>query len=390
MPNILSLELLFSDSPQQFQKLQSEIHDMSVFKSAELLLAEAKGLEVLGTEKLAQPISGSKFVSLLSELRIANIFGRQGYTVEILPDEAFGHKYYTPDILVVTSFGEILVEVTSGSPGGVDMTSLIQEGLTENNLCFRITEYLAEDLSIPGVKAEERSTAEEKARTTASKFIEFLKGLSPLDRGATQIDGTRFEYEPLHAEKGYHSGGVTAFHRIQTEKHIKKLLDVLEIKASKQPKLPTEKREIPFVVAYDNREWELTPFAAHSALTGSRCDFSAPPEEKAKYLNEKRTTYPDDLIAALSGPWKPLLEDWGYGPHSQFYMNDFGALFEKEWAQHLSGVLLTHVQDIIHWLPNPYAAEPLRAPQLLEIQLPTIPSQRSTNQLIHSDTIQFA
>lgn len=373
MSNILILEL-FSDSPQQLLKLQSEINDPAVFESAELLLAEAMRLDILGMEKLAQPVSGSKFISLLSELRVANIFGRQGFTVRILPDEAFGRNgTYTPDIHVGTEYGEFLVEVTSGSPGSVDIDSVIQEALLENNLCFRTTYYLADDLSIPGITHGERSAAQEKARTTVSKFIEHLNGVSPLERGATQIDGTRFDYEPSHTGHGYSSGGVSAFHCIRTEKYKEKLLRVLEHKASKQRKLPPEKQAIPFVVAYDNKEWELDPIAACSALTGSRCWSPAHPDEK-------RATYPANVIAALSGPWSRLKEDWGYGAHSQFYMEDFGAFFEKDWAQHLSGVLLTHVQDIIHWLPNPYAAEHLRAPHLLEIQLPTNPSHRGTDQ----------
>lgn len=381
MPNTPILDLLFADFPQQLQKLHTEIKYPTVFESAELLLSAAESLGVLGTEKLAQPISGSKFTSLLSELRIANMFSRLGYSVRILSDEEFGRNgIYTPDLLAATSFGEILIEVASGSPGGVDMSSLIQEGLTANNLCFRTTDYLADDLSIPGVTAEERNKAEEQARTIARKFIEHLKDLSPLDRGSIQIDGTRFEYEPSPTQQGYHSGGVTAFHCVRTEKHKMKLLRELEHKASKQRKLPPEKQATPFIVAYDNREPELDPLTAHSALTGSRCCYWAPPEMQSKYYAEKRASYPEDLLAALSGPWRRLMDDWDYGPHSRCYMQDFGALYEKEWAQHLSGVLLMHVPEIIQWLPNPYAAQHLRKPQLLEIQLPTTPNHKGTLQ----------
>ena len=260
---------------------------------------------------------------------------------------------------------------------------MIQDAIEVNELCFRTTVYLAEALSIPGINAKERGQAETNARATADKFIRYLKTCDAHASGSIEIDGTRFEYEPSPTERGYHSGGATAVHLVRRDEHAAKLLLELERKAAKQQRLPPERQSMPFVVAYDNRESELRPNTAYSALTGSRGWYSGSVEERTKWLNEKRAAYPKDLLAGLSGPWSRLLVDWDYGPQSQFHLHRFGALFEQAWAQRLSAVLVTHVGGSVQWVPNPFAALSLQAPQLLELPLPTKPNCDDVEEWTH-------
>lgn len=384
MQNTPRLAQIFAGSPQRLQSLWTEIDDPFVFESAEALLSAAQDGGVCGTEKLACASRASKFVSLLSEIRIANLFVRLGCSVEILADEAFGpNGIYTPDLLVNTSFGEILVEVFCGSQGHVNMSTMIHQGLEENDLCFRTTDYLAENLSTPGIEGWERGEAEKRAQATANKLINHLKSLDAQAKGSIEIDGTRFEYEPSPLGRGYHSGGVAAVHWVRSDRHSEKLLLELKRKAVKQQKLPPEKRVVPFVVAYDNRETELRPETAYSALTGSRAWYPGTTLERSRWLEEKRHSYPRQLLAALSGPWERLMHDWDYGPESQVHLNPYGAFYEQEWAQRISAVLLTHVGGSVQWLPNPFAMPELRTPQLLQIPLPTKPTSRDSGEWAH-------
>lgn len=148
-----------------------------------------------------------------------------------------------------------------------------------------------------------------------------------------------------------------------------KLLRELERKAKRQARLPSRHVETPFVVAYDNRESDLTPEAALSALTGRRGFAGSSLGERARRGEGSPVFHPPLVESALDGPWGPLLEEWDFGRESDRRFTQYGALIDAEWTRPLSGVLVTHVIDVVQWLPNPFAVPSLCAPALMQIGL---------------------
>ena len=68
------------------------------------------------------------------------------------------------------------------------------------------------------------------------------------------------------------------------------------------------------------------------------------------------------------GKWRPLLQAWDYGPGAECTFTDCGAYREKSWSSWLSGVLVTH-GDELQWLPNPFAEAMPAEPRLLGLRL---------------------
>ena len=224
---------------------------------------------------------------------------------------------------------------------------------------------------MPGITYGERAQAEEAVERVVEQLIAHLRTVRPGHEGSVTIDGHRFEYGPSPDDEGYAAGGVTAVHFFREDEHAKKVLVELERKALKQPRLPPGSRETPFVVAYDNREGELSATTVLSALTGSRCAFSeSRPGEREHWKRTNPVAHPPHVMAALAGPWGELLDGWDFGLDADVRIREYGALIEATWAANLSGVLFTHVLDWVQWFPNPFARPELRELRLLELGLP--------------------
>jgi hypothetical protein len=367
------VEAMFSTERTCLGVLEAKDVYGSVLDAAERLLADADDVRVRGVEKLlAAGKSGiHKLEAILSELRVANMLGRLGFDVVVLADEEFGKNVYTPDLLAARDGLEILVEVFHGSDGGPDVMGPLDRALKANDLRFRVEYELAENLSVPGITFDERSSAEKTVDDVVKRVIEHLRGVGATASGSLSIDGHRFDYGPSPIEEGYAAGGVAAVHWLRDDHHGAKALVEIERKAVKQPRLPPKRRETPFIVAYDNRESELTAVTVLSALTGSRCAFSESRAGEREYW--KRTNpvcHPSHVTAALVGPWGDLLKGWDFGLDADVRIRPYGALVEAPWARNLSGVLVTHVHGWVQWFPNPFADSVLCEPKLLELGLP--------------------
>ncbi len=367
------LDRLFSEKPDRLQRIADTDPYGDLRCSAEGLLVEADRLQLRGVAKLSDNFGGArKFENLLSELRVGNMLARLGLSVEVLPDEAFGPApLYAPDLHVRRGDGlEFLVEVVSGSSGSPNITTPLDRALKAAGLSFRVEEHLGEALSIPGISGAERANQEKAIREIVAGVIQHLAHQPLSQSGEITIDGHRFIYGPSPLSEGYAAGGLTACHSIRDEAHSDKFLRDVRTKAERRANLPEDRRSTPFVVAYDNRESELSPVTAHSALTGSRCALAASdPGLRQRWQREHAVTNPR-VLEALANQWAPLVMAWNYAPDSDLRISRYGAYLADSWAAELSGVLVTHIIDRVQWLPNPFAHEALAEPRLLELGLP--------------------
>lgn len=367
------LERLFSEKPDCLRAIADTDPYDNLRRSAEALLAEADRLQVRGIEKLSDNFGGPrKFESLLSELRVGNMLARLGLYVEVLLDEAFGPApLYAPDLFVCRGDGlEFLVEVVSGSSGSPNITTPLDRALKAAGLPFRVEEYLGKELSIPGVSWAERANQENAIREVVAGVIEHLARQPHSQTGEITVGGNHFIYGPSPVSEGYAAGGVSSCHFRRDQAHSSKFFRDVRTKAKRRANLPEARRSTPFIVAYDNREHELSPVTAHSALTGSRCPLvESDPDLRQRWKLEHPVTNPR-VLEALANQWAPLVRAWDYAPDSDLRISEYGAYLEDAWAAELSGVLVTHLIDRVQWLPNPFAHEVLAEPRLLELGLP--------------------
>lgn len=366
------VEAIFAADPTRLAMLTAADEYGSVLGAAEQLLADADALGVRGLQKLATVGSLRKLEALLSELRVANMFARLGFAVSVLADQEFGSGgTYTPDLLVAGNELEVLVEVLQGSYGHPDISGPIDRALKSSGLKFRVVDYLGESLSLPGINYRERREAEKTIEQLVQQLIQHLSQQDPSSAGSVTFGAHRFEYGPSPGDEGYAAGGVTAVHWMRDDEYATSMLDRIRKKTLRQQQLPAEHRTTPFIVAYDNREGELSSRAVLTALTGSRCALATSDtgeRELWKLLNPVR--HPPEVATALEGVWGELVRAWGFGRDADVRIGPYGELVEASWARTLSAVLVTHVHGWVQWFPNPFATPRLREPRLLDIGLP--------------------
>jgi hypothetical protein len=119
----------------------------------------------------------------------------------------------------------------------------------------------------------------------------------------------------------------------------------------------------PFVVALQSNEPELRPNVVLSTLTGPR--LWAPPARPAPIVPR--------FEHARSRGWEPLLKEWRYIGVSEVRFPNHGAFGDDSviWANDVSGVMVLHDSDtLLQWLPNPFAADAIADPRLLDIGFP--------------------
>jgi hypothetical protein len=156
---------------------------------------------------------------------------------------------------------------------------------------------------------------------------------------------------------------VTSGHIIDDETHGRKFVERVISKAARRRGLPSKHAHTPFIVALQSNEPELRPLTVLSTLTGPR--HWSPPAKPAPLIPR--------FEDARSRGWELLLKEWGYVGVSEMRFPNYGAFGDESvtWANDVSGVMVLHDSDtLLQWLPNPFAADAIADPRLLDIGVP--------------------
>ncbi|WP_148314194.1 hypothetical protein [Sorangium cellulosum] len=400
------LQALFANFSHTYARICDDDGHGLERRRAEMLLDRAAVMDITGVEKIATDSGSlSKFINLLAELRFALLFAHVGGRVEILPDAAFGIGYYTPDLRVTFPDRLVfLVEVIRGSSGSPDLMEDLDAALKREGIPFRVTDLLGVRLSAAAPDGRTRQENEALCKrvvheATVGLLAAHSKGLTdgvvhvravdsdlrhelrggrpqrlPLEEDVPCRPGetwvASFVFEPSTLATGYAAGGVTSGHFLDENRQRARFLRDLQNKASKRQKLPPEYASIPYLVAVQNDEHELTTISVLSALTGSRQAFPDSAFEPAKRLQEHPIARPEPVISAARSGWGPVLEAWDYDSNVEVRFTDDGAYLDHRWAKELSGVIVAHGGWLLQWLPNPFATAEINDPRILRIGLP--------------------
>jgi len=375
---------------------------------AELLLERIDAANVNEGNKLATDGAASvdKFTSVVSELHCGLLFSSLGARSDLLLDDAFRPATYTPDLLVRFPDGlQILVEVVRGSCGSPRLAERLAARVAENDLHFGIEFFLGLELSAPASTHAERSADDALCDEVAREIVAGLctarregaihgvlhvfkmtsglrhelgeDRLALYDDVVTAASGENwlgsFGFDASPTGEGVTGGGATAARIMDDVAYKKSLLAKLRKKAARRPCLPQRHLSMPYVVALQNDEIDLQPLTVLSALTGSRQVLRSPAGMP--------TEVPPRIAAAARAEWRDLLREWDYIESPLLRLSDYGAFGNEEdiWASNLSGVLVTHnAGTIVQWMPNPFATEAIREPQLLHVGLPLNKLGRAT------------
>jgi hypothetical protein len=389
------LEAQFKGIEDMYGRIAHSKEGQFRLAQAEQILAEATRLGVIGLEKLAKDAGGAvaKLASLIAEVRWACRFAEKGASVEILRDRAFGGDAYTPDLQLSFPSGlYALVDVIGRSHHHAPITELLDAGIKRERLRSYVQQALGGKLSESPPDGNGRDRVDDLARVVVAEALAGLKaaaanGLSngwvhvfamgPVLRYEIQpgaqdsfpiLDDVAvrpgeeclasFVFEPSALDEGYAGGGTFGFDG-DTD-HARKFLSDIRHKAEKRQALPPEYSATVFLVAVENEEYYLSPTEVLSALTGAR---SWPPHSRP-------LQHPRAVEAAYRTSWKPLLDEWDYGPNSRYRMTNYGAFGDGDcpWAREISGVLVWQSGDlVVRWFPNPFARPEICDPRLLEI-----------------------
>jgi hypothetical protein len=337
-----------------------------------------------------------KFVNLLAEIKFALVFGAVGAHVHLLRDASFAPAAYTPDLHVRFPDGfELLVDVVRIAGGSAPLADALRRALETNQLNYIVEQCVGRRLSVPALDWSTHKAAKELCAKVADTVADAL-GTVPLDAGGVvrifdsganlsfrvelgsearenlYDDVTSaaspdwlgsFGFIPSPDQGASTGGGVTAAHFIDDETLGRKFIERVSTKAHKRAGLPQVHAETPFVVAFQSNEPELRPTTVLSTLTGPR--------------HWSTQAKPDPIIPrfehARSRGWEPLLSEWRYLGVSQVRFPNYGAFGDESatWAKDVSGVMVLHDSDtLLQWLPNPFAADAIGDPRLLDIGFP--------------------
>lgn len=325
------------------------------------LAERCEALGVTGLEKLNNTgLDPETLETLLSEARVAYLFARFGAKAAILGDQAFGREWYTPDILVQLPKLELLVEVRQATQSVPEINTLVEEVIKQHGLPFRVEYRVGPELSAPVFDRASRVRIHERAAEVVKQVAHELRSALPRSAGEIAVGEHRFLYEPSPVGDGYAASGVRGACGVDDVENAAKLRRELQRKAEKRAALPEHLRARPFIVAYDTLESAPIQYALARALTGGY----GPVKDAKPAVN-----LPSPRTPEWQESWQRLLMRWQLDPDAQLPFQH-GAFLTEPWAQHLSGVLVTHRGGLVQWLPNPFAAEEIREPRLLDIGLP--------------------
>jgi len=393
------LEALFAENAAGYERVAcGDPHGLARRQAEYLLERCADCSNVAGVDKLAVDGGGSieKFVNLLAEIKFALVFGAVGARVELLGDAAFVPAVYTPDLHVTFSDGfELLVDVVRIAGGSAPLVDAMRHALETNQLNYIVEQCVGRRLSVPAFDWSTHKAAKELCAKVADTVADALRTAPLGARGVVRIFDSGAELA-FHVELGSKAreslyddvtsaaapdwlgsfgfmpsldqgastgGGVTSAHFIDDETLGRKFIERVSTKARKRAGLPQEHAETPFVVAFQSNEPELRPTTVLSMLTGPR---------QWSTQAKPAPVLPQFELARSRG-WEPLLAEWRYLGVSQVRFPNYGAFGDESvtWANDVSGVMVLHDSDtLLQWLPNPFAADAIADPRLLDIGIP--------------------
>jgi hypothetical protein len=405
------LERLFAHNKPFLNKIAQDDPDGIVRSRAESVISGALEAGVRGVNKLVNDSGGDcrKFKNLTHEVMVALYFQKRSANVSILGDCAFGPSpIYAPDLEIITIEGhEILVEVTCRSSSATEMHRLVREMIEENQFPFRISHALGLKLSSSALdldawNVQKEHDARDAQKETAQKIIELatcaftklsetqaasgliiIRDLNQTAEITLGIGGDEawagmwergefiacFQFEPITADKGYASGSVTSAHILPDDELRSAFLRDIKRKALNRDKLPVEKRNLPFIVAYVSEEWELVPEIAHSILIGQTTWLSDTTiEEQKNRVSALRAKQPQPVQEAIEGAyqnrWGETLNAWGHGEEGFKAFDEDGLYLDAvhmpnfAWGRNLTGVfILRNNGRDLQWLPNPFSKD---------------------------------
>lgn len=415
MADYPTLERLFANSRHFLESIAKDDPHGVTRSRGELVISRALKAGVTGVDKLVRDSGGSssKFSNLTHEVMVALCFQRLRANVSLLNDCAYGHApIYTPDLEIITTDGRVtLVEVTCGSSGATTMDLLVHDMIETGQFPFRITYALGPALSSSAVRSDARTAQEEAAKKTIALATRELSSVSAavaapglltirdleqppeITLGDTGDEAwnavwesgdfiASFRFEPTKVGEGYASGGVTSAHILREDELCMAFLHNINRKADRRDKLPTEKRKLPFIVAYVAEESELMELMTGSALTGHRTWLcNATYEERKMWVASSRATRAKQVQEAIErayqNGWGPTLDDWGHGSEGLMAFHKDGLYLdavhipEKAWGTNLTGVLILRSNGMhLQWLPNPFSKDASTTSWLQELGLP--------------------
>lgn len=393
------LEALFAGHPAGYERVAfGDPHGLARRQAEYLLERCAACTNIVGVEKLAVDGGGSieKFVNLLAEIKFALVFGAVGARVDLLRDAAFAPAVYTPDLHVRFHDGfELLVDVVRIAGGSAPLADALRRALETNQLSYIVEQCVGPRLSVPAFDWSTHKAAKGLCAKVGDAVADALRTVPPDARGVVRIfdSGTNlasrvelgsearenlyddvtgtattdwlgsFGFTPSPDQGASTGGGVTSAHFIDDETLGRKFIERVSTKARKRAGLPRALAETPFVVALQSNEPELRPTTVLSTLTGPRhWSTQAKPAPVIPRFQH-----------ACSRGWEPLLKEWRYVGVSQVRFPHYGAFGDESaaWANDVSGVMVLHDSDtLLQWLPNPFAADAIADPRLLDMGFP--------------------
>jgi hypothetical protein len=398
------LALLFQNHQSLLQKIEQDDPRGWVRSRYELMISKAREAGVSGIEKLVRDCDDSadacsKFKNLMHEVMVALYFQNCSFKASILRDCEFGDDLiYTPDLKIITNEGcEVLVEVTCRSSGATAMSQPIDEMIENGQFPFRISYALGSNLSSSAIDNVARTVQDKDVKkiidlatdeftklsaTPAVSGLIIIRDLGQAAEIRPEVESDEaweimweredfivcFQFEPTMAGPGYTSDGFTSVHILPRDKLQPAFLYEIKRKAVKRDKLPMEKHNLPFIVAYICEESELIPEITKSTLTGHTTGRSATNEERKKWVASSRAQksklVQDAIAHAYQNQWGATLDDWGHGSEGLMAFHEDGLYLDAvhksdfNWGQNLTGVLILRSNGTqCQWLPNPFSKD---------------------------------
>jgi len=291
------------------------------------------------------------FESALSELEVAKLLIEKGKKVEILLEnvEVMNRP---PDIFARDTEYEVYIEVTRITDDSTikDISDSIDKFLKKENLVYRVTVSLNNEISVPAF-GYERDIKNQKIVDGIKEFKEKVRMIDdsklPTQIG-TIIASFKIQKSPL--DKGYTGFFETSGILVPYDKMIDKIKKDVIDKSEKRDEWIDKHRDKYFIVALMFESIYDDPMYLKSALFGNYAIYDIDFDWKIKDANEKG--------------WKNFLEKMEiYPQYTHLDPKRRGIYFNVNSLKNVSGVLGIFRGRNPVFLPNPFAYEEINDPK---------------------------